>query len=303
MNDWVKTIATPGNISIQTSIAWDLQTTQGNERYFVRWGGSDKNTTPLYYNPESGHLAQYDPVSGSLYCMYSQVGKSNWNWVKWALCSDAAISKDNPAFWNVNWETSEGGLITDYKGNALRVTRYGSNWGVAYAVKSSYLEKDTTHSPTSSFIVDKSLLDWTRYTSSNLGKTDRYCPAGNQESLIHKKIKRTLPSDFQLTEAWIRRLYDIARSTNVGSVAAPQRIGSCGICMLHSLQMIAEVLEYHSQGPLTSGGYFFDTAPNTDPFDSFRQHSPELEELLTNVPEINSYGTRLRPFTSTDLVT
>ncbi|EMJ71864.1 hypothetical protein LEP1GSC033_4029, partial [Leptospira interrogans str. 2002000632] len=26
----------------------------------------DKNTTPLYYNPESGHIAQYDPISGSL---------------------------------------------------------------------------------------------------------------------------------------------------------------------------------------------------------------------------------------------
>ncbi|MCH1912582.1 DUF1561 domain-containing protein [Leptospira noguchii] len=302
MDDWIKTVATPGNISIQTSIAWDLQTTQGNERYFVRWGGSDKNTTPLYYNPESGHIAQYDPVSGSLYCMYSKVGKSDWNWVKWALCSDAPISKDNPAFWNVFFETDKGGMITDYKGNALRVTRYGSNWGVAYAVKPSYLEKDTTHSPTSLFVVDKDLLDWTRYTSSNLGKTGQYCPAGKKESLKHKRIKRTLPSDFQLTEAWIRRLYDIARSTNVGSVAAPQRLGSCGICMLHSLQMIAELLEYHSQGPLTSGGYFFDTATDTDPFDSFRQHSPELEELLTNVPEINSYGTRPRSFISTILM-
>ncbi|EMI66075.1 DUF1561 family protein, partial [Leptospira interrogans] len=34
MNDWIKTVATPGNISIQTSIAWDLQTTEGQERYF-----------------------------------------------------------------------------------------------------------------------------------------------------------------------------------------------------------------------------------------------------------------------------
>ncbi|EMO25348.1 hypothetical protein LEP1GSC170_4855, partial [Leptospira interrogans serovar Bataviae str. HAI135] len=32
-----------------------------NERYFVRWGGSDKSTTPIYYNPESGSsLLQYD---------------------------------------------------------------------------------------------------------------------------------------------------------------------------------------------------------------------------------------------------
>ncbi|UOG53094.1 DUF1561 domain-containing protein [Leptospira noguchii] len=280
MDDWVNTVATPGNISIQTSIAWDLKTTDGNERFFVRWGGSDKNTTPLYYNPESGHLAQYYPSSGSLYCMSSKMKDDyDWNWVKWALCSDAAISKDNPAFWNVYLETKEGGMITDYKGNILRVTRYGFNKGVAYTVKPSYLEKDTTHSPTSLFVVDKDLLDWTRYTSSNLGKTGLYCPAGNQESLGHKRVKRTLPSDFQLTEEWIQRLYDIA-STNSNSRTAS---GICGVCMLQTLQMIAELQEYHSQGPLQSGGYFFDTAPDTDPFVSFRLRYPHLDRLLVDI--------------------
>ncbi|MCH1912017.1 DUF1561 domain-containing protein [Leptospira noguchii] len=282
MDDWVKTIATPGNISIQTSIAWDLQTTQGNERYFVRWDGSDKNTTPLYYNPESGHLAQYDPVSGSLYCMYSKVGKSDWNWVKWASCSDAPISKDNPAFWNVSLETEKGGMITDYQGNVLRVTRYGSNWGVAYAVKPSYLEKDTSNSPTSLFVVDKDLLDWTRYTASNLGKTDQYCPAGNQESLGRKRVKRTLPPDFQLTETWIRRLHQIATS----AIRGIRGSGVCGVCLLQSFQMLAELQEYHSQEPLQSGGYFFDTAPNTDPFISFRQRYPLLDNTLANARDI-----------------
>lgn len=42
------------------------------------------------------------------------------------LCSDAVIGKDNPTFWNVNWETSEGGLISDYQGNFLRATTRGS---------------------------------------------------------------------------------------------------------------------------------------------------------------------------------
>ncbi|MBE8431941.1 DUF1561 family protein, partial [Leptospira interrogans serovar Pomona] len=176
MSDWINTVATPGNISILTSIAWNL----GSNRYFIRSGGSDKNTTPIYYNPESGHLAQYNPESGSLYCMYSRVGSYNWNWVTWALCNDASISKDNPAYWNVYLATEEGGMIMDYQGNALRVTRYGSNWGVAYTAKLSYLKKDTTYSPTSLFIVDRDLLNWVRYTASNLGKTDQYCPAGKK---------------------------------------------------------------------------------------------------------------------------
>ncbi|MGE8802146.1 DUF1561 domain-containing protein [Leptospira kirschneri] len=288
MKDWIQTIATPGNISIQTSIAWDLQTTEGNECYFIRWGGSDKNTTPLYYNSESGHLAQYDPVSGSLYCMYSNVGKSNWNWVTWASCSDTAISKENPTFWNVSFQTEEGGIITDYKGNLLRVTRYGSNWGVAYAAKPDFVKKDTKNSPTSLFVVDKSLLDWTRYTSSNLGKTDQYCPAGNHESILHKRVKRTLPPDFQLTEEWIQRLYEIARTDSNSHTA----LGVCGVCLLQALQMIAELQEYHSQGPLQSGGYFFDTAPYTDPFISFRQRYPLLNMLLSDVPTVYSSAGR-----------
>ncbi|EMN95217.1 hypothetical protein LEP1GSC110_4256, partial [Leptospira interrogans serovar Medanensis str. UT053] len=153
MNDWIKTVATPGNISIQTSIAWDLQTTEVQERYFIRRGSSNKNTTPLYYNPESGHLAQYDPISGSLYCMYSQVDNYQWDWVKWKWCSDSleSKSKGNPTFWNVFFETDQGGMITDYKGNALRVTRYGSNWGVAYAAKPDFVKTDTKNSPTSLF--------------------------------------------------------------------------------------------------------------------------------------------------------
>ncbi|EKO98983.1 PF07598 family protein [Leptospira interrogans str. Brem 329] len=284
MNDWIKTIATPGNISIQTSIAWNLQTTEGQERYFIRWGGSDKNTTPLYYNPESGHLAQYDPISGSLYCMYSQVGGNQWNWVTWALCSDAAISKDNPAFWNVFFKTEEGGIITDYKGNLLRVTRYGSNWGVAYAAKPDFVKTDTKNSPTSLFVLDKSLLDWTRYTYSNLGKTDQYCPAGKHGSIIHRRVKRTLPPDFQLTEEWIQRLYAIARSTT----RQTQHSGICGVCLLQTFQMLAELQEYHSQGPLSAGGYFFDTAPNADPFISFRQRYPLLDNTLSDA--INIFG-------------
>ncbi|EMY77725.1 PF07598 domain protein [Leptospira weilii serovar Ranarum str. ICFT] len=176
-------------------------------------------------------------------------------------------------------------LITDYKGNALRVTRYGSNWGVAYAAKPSFLKNDTTNSPTSLFTVNKDLLNWVRYTTGNLGKTEQYCPAGNQENGIYKRSKRTLPPDFQLSEAWIRRLYDIARST---SGYSDMIRGICGVCLLHSFQMLAEIQEYHSQGPLQSGGYFFDTALNTDPFISFGQRYPLLDTALVDITRV--YG-------------
>ncbi|WP_143428321.1 DUF1561 family protein, partial [Helicobacter sp. 13S00477-4] len=47
-----------------------------------------------------------------------------------------------------------------------------------------------------------------------------------------------------------------------------------------SFQMIAELQEYYSSTPLQSGGYFFDTAPNTNPFISFRQRFPLLASRI-----------------------
>ncbi|MFT4351099.1 DUF1561 family protein, partial [Bartonella bacilliformis] len=54
----------------------------------------------------------------------------------------------------------------------------------------------------------------------------------------------------------------------------------CGPCMLHTLQMLAELQEDNIGGPRQSGGYFFDTYPDRDPFISFRQRFPELAERL-----------------------
>ncbi|EQA82120.1 hypothetical protein LEP1GSC193_2782, partial [Leptospira alstonii serovar Pingchang str. 80-412] len=42
MDDWAKTVATPGNISVKTFIAWNL----GNDRYFIRSKGSEKILRP-----------------------------------------------------------------------------------------------------------------------------------------------------------------------------------------------------------------------------------------------------------------
>ncbi|WP_235596133.1 DUF1561 family protein, partial [Leptospira weilii] len=160
----------------------------------------------------------------------------------------------------------------------------GPNWGVVYAVKPSFLKTDTTNSPTSLFVVDGDLLDWIRYTTGNLGKTEQYCPAGNKESLAYKRVKRTLPPDFQLTDDWIRRLYQIAASSSPTS--SGQARGVCGVCLLHGFQMLAELQEYHSQGPLRSGGYFFDTVYYRNPFVSFEQRYPLLNMLLTDVPQV-----------------
>ncbi|EMK08673.1 hypothetical protein LEP1GSC166_1260 [Leptospira kirschneri] len=69
--------------------------------------------------------------------------------------------------------------------------------------------------------------------------------------------------------------------------------------MLHSFQMIAELIEYHSRDPLTSGRYFFDTTSNRDPFLSFSQRYPELD---TNVPVDYANRGRVLAFASTGIM-
>ncbi|MFT4321358.1 DUF1561 family protein, partial [Bartonella bacilliformis] len=99
-----------------------------------------------------------------------------------------------------------------------------------------------------------------------------------QNSSAKTRVKRSLPPDFDLTPEWTKRLWEISRSTirNVETT-----IGYCGICMLHAMQMLAELQEYHNSTPPQDGeGYFFNTRLGVDPFDSLRFRFPGIAERL-----------------------
>ena len=90
-----------------------------------------------------------------------------------------------------------------------------------------------------------------------------------------------LPPDFNLS-AWEQRLLQIINTTNRDSMSQLQ--GICGVCMLQSYQIIAEFMHYHNNPP-TSGGYFFDTAPNTNPFTSFQRRHSILHDTLADIED------------------
>ena len=90
-----------------------------------------------------------------------------------------------------------------------------------------------------------------------------------------------LPPDFNLG-AWEQRLLQIINTTRRDSASQSQ--GICGVCMLQSYQIIAEFMRYHNSPP-TSGGYFFDTAPNTNPFTSFQRRHSILHDTLADIEE------------------
>ena len=64
------------------------------------------------------------------------------------------------------------------------------------------------------------------------------------------------------------------------------RAGDCGVCLLNSYQMIAELTEY-TYAPLELGGFFFDTLYGHNPFISFRNRYPLLAASLEQYQSSN----------------
>ena len=300
MNEWISTIATPANLSILTNLAWDYITKDGSERYFLYNDGSSKNTTDLYYNLESGHIAQYDGYKG-LNCLYADLGGAQWNWAYFAKCTDAKAPSVNKAYWRFIPISESESILLNHQGAALRVTQNGIHWGVPYIVAPTYLLKDTTNNPTSRFIISSDMQEWLRFIYANIGDNLPYCPApANTMNLaqglaLNKSTNLTqnppnlmqnqsqfppLPRAFSLTESWMARILSII-STNDGSAFTQ---GVCGVCLLQSFQILAELLE-NPLIPRTSGGYFFDTQAGTNPFISFQRRNSLLYQTLDDIVE------------------
>ena len=119
-------------------------------------------------------------------------------------------------------------------------------------------------------------------------KTPKSTLAITKKSTQKSKTPTTTPNlttplnnvfDFSL-EAWLSRLAQIASSTD-GSLFHQ---GVCGTCLLHSYEIVAEILFYGNTPPM-QGGYFFDTAPNVNPFLSFRARHSLLYDTLDDIAE------------------
>ena len=146
-----------------------------------------------------------------------------------------------------------------------------------YNAKYDYLERDGFK-----FAPHDSAL--TQYLVKNPPKNRRIYTKPKPTLLTSPNLAQPLmqlPLDFDLS-AWEQRLLQIINTTSRDS--ATQSQGICGVCMLQSYQIIAEFMRYHNSPP-TSGGYFFDTAPNTNPFVSFRQRHSILHDTLADIED------------------
>lgn len=284
MQEWLNTIATPAPLMQKGFIAWRFFTPQGFDLYYLRNDESIKNNPQeLYFNLENGIIAQYDSATAKMFCLTSkQNAKQDWNWVSWEEClqqnlreNKTASSKLNAQNWKIfMFADNDSAMLKDYLGNFLRVTKYGTNWGVPYTAKADYLAKDTNEGQTSYFQFSHNMQDWERFKNANLSDSLPTCPANGSYTKNLKAIVQ-LPPSFVLTQEWKKRLWQIATTTD----GVSERAGDCGVCLLHSYQIIAEMNEYTAT-PLESGGFFFDTAFGRNPFTSFRARYPMLAASL-----------------------
>ena len=146
-----------------------------------------------------------------------------------------------------------------------------------YNAKYDYLERDGFK-----FAPHDSAL--TQYLAKNPPKNRRIYTKNKPTLLTAPNLMQPLmqlPPDFDLS-AWEQRLLQIINTTNRDGMSQLQ--GICGVCMLQSYQIIAEFMHYHNSPP-TSGGYFFDTAPNTNPFVSFQRRHSMLHDTLADIED------------------
>lgn len=300
MNTWKSTIARPGNLSIKTFITWSFITQSEWILYYLQNNASYADAAePIYYNPENGHFTQYEKSDGSLLCMTSNTAKfQDWNWVSWERCNDLIPSSPDKHYWEPFMLTGNEGMLKDAQGNFLRITQYGSNWGVPYSVKGEYFAKDTSNSPKSNFIFTPDFGNWNLFVNANNGDNLTYCPAPGTKNTVKVRVKRSLPPSFQLTEEWVERLWGIATTASSTQGA----IGICGVCLLQSLEMIAQLQGSAFTGYTPTNGYFFPPQSGGDPATLLRSRFPSLANLVEgtmgffNLPYQTgeSYGTRHR---------
>ncbi|MGI0406391.1 DUF1561 family protein [Helicobacter himalayensis] len=284
MQEWLNTIATPAPLMQKSFIAWKFITPQSFDVYYLRNDESIKDKPQdLYFNLENGIIAQYEPSNAKMSCLTSkQKAKESWNWVAWEEClpqnlqeNKAVSSQLNAQNWSLFMlADNDRAMLKDYLGNFLRISKYGVHWGVPYTARADFLAKDINNDQTSYFQLTHSMQDWERFKNANLADSLPFCPANGSPQRNVKAIMQ-LPPSFVLTQEWKRRLWQIATTTD----GVLERAGDCGVCLLQSYQMIAEMNEYTTT-PLQSGGFFFDTAFGRNPFPSFRARYPMLATSL-----------------------
>ena len=175
MREWEATVAPAETLTFGFFLFW--QTKNSQTAYYVSNGSSTTTRTAMYYDLERGHIASYDAFVPRLNCMYSNLNGGDWDWVEWGKCDDTTPPPKNRAFFKPILIGNKKLAIKDANGNYLRLTHYGTHWGVPYVVKPSYMQKDSANEASSEFLTTTEFQNWLRLISANEGDNLPFCPA------------------------------------------------------------------------------------------------------------------------------
>lgn len=295
---WLKTIAEPRDFSVTLALKWFW-----NGKYKSIWGYSYGT---LRYNPETSQISRSD--KRDLWCLTSKlVGKpetEHWNWTSWEICGDEYLDGEKVPKnqqWTIHSVHSPSSstaaaikanyvvTVNDADGNLLRIKPIGNNWGEPYTYRLKYLEKDKPtieYAATSVFFEDGQYNNWETLAVGDALQTLKYCPAPGikPEKCYKKKSVRTpanhntlLPGDFELTLAWIARIYAIVNSPDSSSSS----LGICGTCMFQATELLLNFMRFGSGGvpSATDRGLLWKNY-NVAGLDQFQSKSPAIFQVV-----------------------
>lgn len=251
----------------------------------------------LHYNPSTRQI-----INTQGQCLKSNLDatvKSVWSYTGFEECPEKCNSQ---FIWNINL-TSESDSSAKYQlwdanGNMLAVTNYGSGSGYSFVASAMYVMKAKKDWLNTKFDSVTFFKDAFRQYQKNDAAGGDNCNLKPDQS---RKLIRS-PNPFNLlSQPWLRRWWEIARSNDGGT----QDVGYCGVCMLHTMEMIAEFavsrFTYSSLPPSTST-FMQINHPGQDPFtrlrtdysrlnrqiqeiydDILRQNAAELQALATQI--------------------
>ena len=239
------------------------------------------------------HGANYHPDDKTIRdhngkCLKSNLdktAKNTWAYTSFTPCPAKELTGQYQ--WNIIVTSERNDKakyeIWDDNNNQLAVTRYGSEWDVPFVASVLYVYTSKADKLVTQFDSVGFYKDAIRQINKSYANAANQCKL-KTDCKKHKIFNRMQPSPYNLLNPeWLDRFWQIATTTNQSSSG----VGFCGICALHTMEMISEVIAARftrsPNPPVTPS--FIQLAAHTNPFTHLRLHYPRLMDRLEAVSE------------------
>lgn len=299
---WWQTNAQPADLNIQVKIVGDSNPPYGSPNV-----GNDLlfNSTIIkssnIYNPETKQIQFINYALSKVQCISGPVGKTEtWDWLKAYDCNTSGLHTWSIDILGTGVTGSDGSVynpaaVTDEAGNILSYSGY-----------SAWLSNLKGYSKYNSLVWvgggDRTYADWSKFSLANEWEYLKYCPASSATPRSLRSLPSSWITGLGSTDivSILKRMYAISMAG-----AGPSCTGGWGPCVVHSLEMIAELYDWASAGtqPYAYGeGRFFNVIPGdpTDPINRVAERFPSIGATNSRIARLaNEYNAAITSTTPT----